>query len=207
MLPSNKVFLIMGSVRAGRLCPQITDWIETIGRQITPNLTLEIIDLADWHLPMNDETGIPALGQYTQHHTIAWSNKIKDAEAIIFITPQFNWGYPAALKNAIDHLYNEWRNKPAIIITYGGHGGTRCARQLRRIAASLRMRVIPVTPTLMLSDAIIRHGAPLIPEKDFQASIPQIQKAFKQLSAILDNQETLLAKLQRNWKNTISSLS
>ena len=47
---------------------------------------------------------------------------------------QYNWGYPAALKNALDFLYKEWHNKPAGIISYGGHGGGKAAAQLQQVS-------------------------------------------------------------------------
>jgi len=129
------VLLIMGSARAGRICPIITEWVAGIGRTCTDS-SYEPVDLLQWSLPMNDEPGIPAAGSYVQAHTQAWSRKVADADAVVFITPQYNWGYPAALKNAIDHLYREWNAKPAAIVTYGGHGGGKCAEQLRQVAGS-----------------------------------------------------------------------
>jgi NAD(P)H-dependent FMN reductase len=127
--PARTILVIMGSTRASRLCPAITAWVTGIARATTAQ-NYEIIDLSDWNLPMDDEPGIPARGSYTQKHTIAWAEKIAGGDGFVFVTPQYNWGYPAALKNAIDHLYAEWRGKPAVIVTYGGHGGGKCAAQL-----------------------------------------------------------------------------
>lgn len=71
MSEAKTALLIMGSIRAGRNCPKITEWIAEIGRSCT-DLTYEIVDLADWPLPMNDEPGLPALGnaysQRTRRH-------------------------------------------------------------------------------------------------------------------------------------------
>lgn len=201
------VLLIMGSTRAGRKCPQITEWVASLGGRACPDLACETIDLAQWNLPMDDEPGIPALGRYAQAHTVAWSEKIKAAQAVVFVTPQFNWGYPAVLKNAIDHLYGEWRDKPAAIVTYGGHGGTRCARQLRRVAAALRMRVAATTPNLELSDAVIREGAALDPERDFRAFAAKVESAFMELSALIDGRDGMLLRLRRKWKAWKASIS
>jgi NAD(P)H-dependent FMN reductase len=180
------VLLIMGSARAGRLCPKITEWIAQAGR-VNTSFTYESIDLADWPLPMDDEPEIPAKGiSYAQAHTRAWSEKIKSADAVIFVTPQYNWGYPAVLKNAIDHLYHEWRNKPAAIISYGGHGGGKCAEQLRQVMGSVKMRVVPTAPGIVLSDAVIREGAPVEPERDFEQHLESIHKALSELAEQLD---------------------
>lgn len=176
------VLLIMGSTRAGRICPRITEWVARIGQAHTDFL-YEVVDLAEWPLPMHDEPGIPAKGSpYAQAHTHAWSEKIKAADAAVFVTPQYNWGYPAVLKNAIDHLYHEWRDMPAAIISYGGHGGGKCAEQLRQVAGAVKMRVVPTAPGIVLSDAIIREGASFEPEQDFRQHQASIQQALAELA-------------------------
>lgn len=200
------VLLIMGSTRAGRKCPQVAAWVESLG-QAYSDFAYEVVDLANWSLPMDDEPDIPALGHYTQAHTRAWSDKINSADAVVFVTPQFNWGYPAILKNAIDHLYHEWRDKPTVIVTYGGHGGTRCARQLRRVAASLKMRVVATTPALVLSDAMIREGAALDPDRDFLAFEPAVRRAWAELANQLVARESILSRMHRRWKAALSVVS
>lgn len=200
------VLLVMGSTRAGRKCPQVAAWVESIG-QACPDFAYEIVDLAQWSLPMDDEPAIPALGRYTQAHTRAWSDKIKTADAVVFVTPQFNWGYPAVLKNAIDHLYHEWRDKPTVIVTYGGHGGTRCARQLRRVAASLKMRVMTTAPALVLPDTVIRQGAILDAGRDFAASEPAVRKAFTELADQFAGRENIVSRLRRRWQAALSVAS
>jgi NAD(P)H-dependent FMN reductase len=193
------VLLIMGSTRAGRICPKITEWVAQIGREYT-DFDYQTLDLADWLLPMDDEAAIPAIGPYTQPHTRAWSDKIKSADAVILVTPQFNWGYPAVLKNAIDHLYHEWRDKPAAIVTYGGHGGTRCAKQLRQVAASVRMRVVVTAPAIRLPEAVIRQGAPFEPDRDFQGYRSQVRGAVAELAAQINGREQLLMGVRRRCK-------
>lgn len=207
MASGKTVLLIMGSTRAGRKCPQITEWVMGRAKEARPDLTYEIVDLAGWRLPMDDETAIPAIGPYEQPHTVEWSEKIAAADAVAFITPQFNWGCPAVLKNAIDHLYREWRGKPVAIVTYGGHGGTRCARQLRRVAASLRMKVVPASPALELPDPVIREGAVLSPDQAFKASVPKVRQAFVQLAGQIDGHESLLTQARRRVKTLIASIS
>lgn len=196
---TRKVLLVMGSTRAGRICPQVTAWVAGLCPAST-GFACEVVDLAQWSLPMDDEPAIPALGPYRQSHTRQWSQCIEGADAVMFVTPQFNWGYPAVLKNAIDHLYREWRNKPVALVTYGGHGGTRCARQLRRVASCLRMRVAPTTPALVLPEAVIREGAQLDIERDFGRHRRSVQAAFTQLSCIVEGRESLPAQLIRRWR-------
>ena len=198
------VLLVMGSTRAGRNCPKVTAWVEQVGLACT-GFAYEVVDLADWPLPMDDEPAIPAIGPYAQPHTRAWSDKIKSADAVIFVTPQFNWGYPAVLKNAIDHLYPEWRDKPAAIVTYGGHGGTRCARQLRQVATSVKMRVAATAPAITLSDAVIRQGAAFDPDRDFRPHQASVHRALAELAALVDGREHVLARARRTWKAFMSA--
>jgi len=179
------VLVIMGSTRASRICPKITEWVVQIGQACT-SLIYEVVDLANWPLPMDDEPEIPATGIYTQAHTRAWSEKIKNADAVVFVTPQYNWGYPAILKNAIDHLYHEWRDKPAAIVTYGGHGGNKCAEQIKQVAGAVNMRIVSTAPGIKLPEPVIRQGAPFEPGRDFKQHLGAIQDALAELAKDCD---------------------
>jgi NAD(P)H-dependent FMN reductase len=135
---------------------------------------------------MDDEPDIPAAGKaYANPLTRAWSEKIAAAPAVVFVTPQYNWGYPAPLKNALDHLYREWRGKPALIVSYGGHGGGKCAVQLRQVLDGLKMRTVPTMPGLILSDDLI-HGAVLDPALQFAGHIEALTTAFHELATALE---------------------
>jgi NAD(P)H-dependent FMN reductase len=68
---------------------------------------LETVDLAELRLPLPDEPKHPRLRRYTKDHTHAWSATVDDADAVVMITSEYNYGYPAALKNAIDFLRHE----------------------------------------------------------------------------------------------------
>lgn len=148
------VQIIMGSVRPVRMNEQVAAWVRDLAAQVG-GLTFEIIDLKDWHLPMDDEPVQPSKGGYMQEHTVAWSRKISEADGYIFVTPQYNWGYPAALKNALDHLYKEWHGKPALIVTYGHRGGVRAAGQLRQVLDGLHMKSVEAMPALVFHDEML----------------------------------------------------
>lgn len=183
------VLVIMGSIRAGRRCPQMASWVIGIA-EAASNLKYELVDLADWPLPMDDEPAIPELGGYTQQHTHAWSRKIAAADGFVFVTPQYNWGYPAALKNAIDHLYKEWEGKPAVIVTYGGHGGNKCAVQFRQVTEAVNMRPVATMPQIKLTREMIK-GCPVDTAKDFKAEEAElIRQAIRELSAELERTAT-----------------
>jgi NAD(P)H-dependent FMN reductase len=145
-----KIGIIICSTRTPRVCPQITqfvlDTIQSTKHQDTTIPTPDIIDLAEWNLPLFDESSIPSQikdpSQYDHDHTRAWSTEITRYHAFIFVVPQYNWGYPAVIKNAIDYLYHEWSGKPAFVVSYGGHGGGKCNRQLREVLRGVRMEII-----------------------------------------------------------------
>ena len=143
----------------------------------------EIVDLKDWPLPMDDEPGIPAAGDYVFEHTRAWSRKISEGDGFVFVSPQYNWGYPAPLKNALDHLYREWSGKPAMIVTYGGHGGDKGAAQLRQVLEGLKMKPTPTMPGLILArDRIEANAGEIEPEREFAAHLDVLKQAFEELA-------------------------
>ena len=147
-----KVGIIIGSQRIVRVGPQIANFVhETIkvadkkASTPRPPITFEIVDIKTANLPMFDEPIIPQQIQsadgYANEHTRVWSRRIAALDAFIFVTSQRNWGIPAELKNAIDYLFREWKGKPAMIVTYGGHGGTSCAAHLKTVLGSMGVRV------------------------------------------------------------------
>jgi NAD(P)H-dependent FMN reductase len=134
-----RVAVIIGSTRPARVCPGIAHWSRQALSAESP-LSYEVIDLADVALPFLDEPLKPALGNYRHEHTKAWSNLISGYQGFVFVFPQYNWGYPAPLKNALDFLYHEWHGKPAASVTYGTRGGGKGADQIYQVFEGLHMR-------------------------------------------------------------------
>jgi NAD(P)H-dependent FMN reductase len=191
MIHDYKILVIVGSTRTRRLCLQIAKWVAEVGRA-TISGEFEVVDLKDWPLPMNDEPGIPAIGDYTFEHTRAWSEKISEAHAFVFVTPQYNWGYPAPLKNALDHLYKEWSGKPAVIVTYGGHRGDKCARQLRQVLKGLKMRPIATMPGFKLThDRIKANTGTIDPAVEFGKQRKALQQVLAKLATALRGKRLL----------------
>ncbi|PQE29571.1 hypothetical protein CJF30_00009179 [Rutstroemia sp. NJR-2017a BBW] len=142
--------VILCSSRKPRVCPQIAEWVtDTLQERsvetapTVPRHQLSLIDLAAWNLPLFDEPGIPSQikhhSEYAHEHTRAWSVEVQKYSGFIFILPQYNWGYPAVIKNAIDFLFHEWKGKAAMIVSYGGHGGTKAAGQLKQVLQGVGM--------------------------------------------------------------------
>ena len=136
------VAIILGSTRPRRNGEAVAKWVYDIARRRT-DATFEIIDLRDVNLPLLDEPLPPSLGQYSQPHTKAWAAKITEFDAFVFVTPEYNHGIPAALKNAIDFLFREWNHKAAGFVSYGGSAnGARAVEQLRLVMAELHVATV-----------------------------------------------------------------
>jgi NAD(P)H-dependent FMN reductase len=136
-----RVAMIIGSTRPSRICPVIARWCQQAIQEDSP-LRYELIDLAEVALPFLDEPLKAALERYEHEHTLAWSRLISSYDGFFFVFPQYNWGYPGVLKNALDFLYAEWGGKPASLATYGTRGGNRGARQLGEVLQGLHMNIL-----------------------------------------------------------------
>ncbi|HEY0248528.1 MAG TPA: NAD(P)H-dependent oxidoreductase, partial [Gryllotalpicola sp.] len=96
----------------------------------------------DFPLPHLDEAIPASMGQYQGEHTKKWAAKVAEFDGYVFVTPEYNHSTPGVLKNALDYVYNEWNNKAAGIVSYGGVGGARAAEHLRLILAELQVATV-----------------------------------------------------------------
>lgn len=167
MTTPSKVAVVVGSTRQARICPTIATWVARTA-EANSVLHYELLDLADVDLPFLDEPRPPARGGYVHEHTRRWSTLAGSYDAYVFVLPQYNWGYPAVLKNALDYLYAEWAAKPAGIVTYGNHGGGKAAAQLEQVLTGLHMRTAPepvlltVAPDAAESDDVAGELLPVL---------------------------------------------
>ena len=137
-----RISLIVGSTRPVRIGRQLTDATASVFAD-TVDADIQVLDLAEINLPLLDEPLMAGMNQYSHAHTFAWAKQIAESDAVVFVTPQYNAGYPAALKNAIDYLYAEWKGRPAAIISYGAHGGGAAAKQLREVLEFIGLDLVP----------------------------------------------------------------
>jgi NAD(P)H-dependent FMN reductase len=133
-----KVAIIIGSTRPGRNGEAVARWVHEIARK-REDAEFELVDIKDFNLPLLDEPVPPSLGQYMKEHTKAWAAKIDTFDAYVFVTPEYNHGTSAALKNAIDFLYKEWNNKAAGFVAYGSSLGARAVESLRLVMGELQV--------------------------------------------------------------------
>ena len=129
-----RLMILIASARPGRVGLPLAEWfrgrVETHGA-----FEVDWADMAEIALPLMDEPNHPRLQRYEHEHTKAWSARVAAADAFAFVLPEYNHGYNAVVKNALDYLHNEWKHKPVGIVSYGG------------ISAGLR-GVVTLKPTL-----------------------------------------------------------
>jgi NAD(P)H-dependent FMN reductase len=133
----NKVMIVVGSVRPGRIGLPIAQWVRGQVEEHT-DWDVDFADLADLDLPTMNEPNHPRLRQYTFDHTRAWSERVDAADAFIFVAPEYNHSFSSALKNALDYLSQEWWRKPVAFVSYGGvSAGTRGVSAMSPVLQSL----------------------------------------------------------------------
>ena len=97
-------------------------------------------DLLELDLPFMDEPKHPRFGDYRNQHTKDWSERVAAADAFVFVMPEYNYGFTAPLKNAIDYLHHEWHYKPVGFVSYGGvAAGTRAVQMIKLVVTALKM--------------------------------------------------------------------
>ena len=155
-----RLLIVIASTRPGRIGLPVGEWIAQ--RALAHGgFEVELVDLAVLQLPLLDEPAHPRLQQYTKEHTHAWSATVASADAVVLVTAEYNYGYPAALKNALDYLHHEWRHKAVGFVSYGGvAAGTRAVQQLKQVVGALGMYAsqaavnIPFVAQFLVEDRI-----------------------------------------------------
>jgi NAD(P)H-dependent FMN reductase len=129
--------IIIGSVREGRVGEHVGTWFAEQARR-RQDVTSEVVDLLEWNLPFLTQP-MPPMRGYRDEITQRWAAKVAEADGYVLVTPEYNHGYPASLKNALDHVYAEWVRKPVSYVSYGGPGGgLRAVQQLRQVAVEFQ---------------------------------------------------------------------
>ena len=153
-----KLLVIVGSTRPGRVGRPIADWvIEQAGQH--GGFEVELADLAEIDLPLFDEPVHPSQGRYQHQHTKDWSAQVAAADAFVYVMPEYNHSYNAALKNAIDYLNREWAYKPVGLVSYGGvSGGIRSVQATKLMLTSLKVMPIPEAVTIPFFFKMMNEG-------------------------------------------------
>lgn len=153
-----KLEIVIASTRPGRVGLPVAQWVEGRARE-HGGFEVELIDLLEVALPFFDEPSHPRLREYTKQHTRDWSATIDSADAFVFVMPEYNYGFTAPLKNAIDFLHHEWRHKPVGLVSYGGvAAGTRAAQMLKLVLTTLKMWPLPEAVSIPFVQQFLDEG-------------------------------------------------
>jgi NAD(P)H-dependent FMN reductase len=177
--------VIVASTRPGRVGRMVGDWFaaEATAHGV---FDVELVDLQRVNLPLLDEPKHPRFADYAHEHTRRWSETIARADAFAFVMPEYNHGYSAPLKNAIDFLWNEWNDKPVILVGYGGvSGGIRAMQALKPVLAAVRLHPVAEVPIPFVHE----HVA----DGSFVATAPMVQGGRAALDAAVRLHEVLMA--------------
>ncbi|EEH64278.1 flavin reductase [Gleimia coleocanis DSM 15436] len=139
-----KIGIVLGTIRKGRNGETLAKWLLEQGAQRETGFEYELIDLADFALPVLDSEGIPmALEKNYEDEVVrAWSAKVDACDAFVFVTPEYNHSVPGAFKNAFDHLAPEWAGKPIAFAGYSWSGGKLAVSAWRQVVDTLQMKQV-----------------------------------------------------------------
>jgi NAD(P)H-dependent FMN reductase len=131
--------IILGSTRDQRRGEPVSRWLAGLAAA-RGDMSAELLDLASFELPFLSGATPPMSPNARDEAARAWAAKVSAADGYVLVVPEYNHGYPAAIKNALDHLFVEWNRKPVTFVSYGGlAGGARAVEQLRQVAIELEM--------------------------------------------------------------------
>ena len=135
------ISVIVGSTRPDRFSEKPAAWILQHLRRRN-GIDARLLDLRDYPMPFFDQPvppSAPGRARYENDVVKKWTDAIEQSDGFIFVTPEYNYGPAAVLKNAIDWVYPEWNRKAAAFVSYGSVLGARSVQQLREISTELQL--------------------------------------------------------------------
>jgi NAD(P)H-dependent FMN reductase len=180
-----KLLIVIASTRPGRVGLPVGRWFESYARA-HGGFEVEVADLAQIKLPFMDEPNHPRLRQYTHQHTKEWSATVDAADAIALVMPEYNYGFTAPLKNAIDYLHMEWVYKPVGIVSYGGiSAGTRAAQMIKQVLTTLKMYPLPEAVSIPFVAKFVDDEGVLQPNEVMeQAATAMLDETLRMVGAL-----------------------
>ncbi len=179
-----KIGVIVSTTRPARIGPKVARWVCELAPYGTE---AEIVDLAAIGLPFLADGAMPAEGEYDQPSTIAWSERVRGYDALILTVAEYNGGYPAVLKNALDTLHAEWKGLPVGVVGYGWGGAAAATGALATVLDRLQ--------TVRLDGPGLRFGEDLTPEGEILEAAPEdaVRGLYDQLVAAAREAESVNA--------------
>ncbi|MFC5187944.1 bifunctional NAD(P)H-dependent oxidoreductase/GNAT family N-acetyltransferase [Actinomadura harenae] len=181
-----RVLVLVCSTRPGALGPAVGRWLTGAVAPRAVELGVELVPLAlgDLGLPFLDEEEHPSSGVYRNEHTRRWSAIAEAADGFVAVTPEYNYGMPATLKNALDHLGPEWAWKPIGFVSYGNtSAGTRSVQHSKQVVTTLRMVPLGATVAIRIADAV--HEGRLRPDAGRDAAAVALLDELTRLARAL----------------------
>lgn len=180
-----KIKVILGSIRPNRFGEKPAKWIAEYVKNL-PDVDVELLDLKDYPMPLFNDAVSPSMhkGPYENKVIDAWAQKITEADAFIIVSPEYNRGTSAVLKNALDWVYTPWNNKAVGFISYGSAGGARAVEQLRLNAIELQM-------------APVRQGVHIFGHVIFPIQMGKAQWTAETEKGLQDQADKMLAQLTK----------
>jgi NAD(P)H-dependent FMN reductase len=181
--------VVYGTTRQGRFSQKVGGWL--LDRlDARDDMAVELVDLRDYPLPVYERRIPPAraLRDYPDPEIARWGATVDRADGYVFVTAEYNHGYPATLKNAIDHIFCEFQRKPAAFVGYGNVGAARAIEQLRLVCVELEM-------------APLRHAVHVLP--DMMRPIMTVDTVEPDHFASLDPRLELLATDLAWWATAL----
>lgn len=183
-MSTRTLHVIIASTRPGRVGPDIARWFAT---QVPADLgfQVEVVDLAEVALPMLDEPHHPADHHYVHEHTRRWSASVGSADAFVLVMPEYNTGFTAPIKNALDYLYTEWHHKPVGFVSYGmTSAGLRAVEMLKPVLIALKMVPVQDAVTVPLRSRLDERGV-LHPDEIMAEAAQDMLVQLRQLTDAL----------------------
>lgn len=186
----NNIKIITSTTREGRKGIAVANWITGLARQ-NDKYNVELLDLAQINLPFMDEPNHPRLKQYQHEHTKKWSETVNAADAFIIVLAEYNFGFPAPIKNAIDYLFNEWMQKPVAFVSYGGvSGGLRSTQMLKQVVTAIHMVPVVEQVNIPFFAKLINEGGIFQPNETIQKSAEVMLRELERWSEVLKTMRT-----------------
>lgn len=154
MSAAPRIQVILASTREGRFGEKAAAWVMDRLSQRS-DLEAELVDLRDYPMPFYEQDRPPAYGHREYPPEVArWAEKVEQADGYLVVTPEYNHGYPAVLKNALDQVFPELNRKPIAFVGYGNSGGARSIEQLRLVSVELELaplrHAVHILPAVMV---------------------------------------------------------
>lgn len=181
-----KLSVILVSVREGRRGEKVAKWFLPIAENDS-RFEVTLADLAEYDLPYTLTFKEPSEYEdkkYPDPKVQRWSDLIDASDAVIFVTPEYNHGMSASIKNAIDQLYFEWLDKPVGFVGYGSRGAPDSIDSLRHTAKALKWRVAPSMVGIRQVKKAFDENDNLIEEDKYKKTAVEM---LDQLAAITDS--------------------